>query len=196
MKRIHILLAATFLTGGMSLARADDAPAARQVIQEAIDRVLECMRDGTLSRNDRRQKVLDAVNPLFDYPLMAKLALGRTHWPRFSDAQKETFTDLFVRQLQETYLEKLDLHSDQTVRVVKAEAAKSRVHVLTVVENEGQSFEVVYKLRRTDTGWLVYDVDIEGVSVIASNRSQYEDFLKDKSADELLTAMREQLAQN
>ena len=118
------------------------------------------------------------VNPLFDFKVMARNSLGRKHWVNMTRAQKKEFLDLFVKRLQESYLEKLDLYTDENVVIENATQVKKRIHVLTRLVSKTDKKDMVYKFWKSKRrGWGVYDIVILGVSVVQTYRSQFNGLL-------------------
>jgi phospholipid transport system substrate-binding protein len=106
------------------------------------------------------------------------------------EADSARIIDRFVQRLQESYLEKLDLYTDEEVVVDDAKKEKNRIYVITHLITEDDKMEMVYKFRKTGEGWLVYDIEILGVSIVQTYRSQFAGFLRDHSSEELLERLK------
>ena len=172
-------------------ALADDRSDAQGVVQSTVDRVLAALRNKELAQQARRDKAMEAVNAVFDMPLMAKLTLGPTYWPRLDEGQRKEFVDLFVKKLQDTYQQKVELFSDEKIQFDPPQLVANKVHVNTRVVPKGERIDIKYKLYKSRGGWKVYDVEIQGVSLVSSYRSQYQEILSEGTVDTLLTRMRE-----
>jgi phospholipid transport system substrate-binding protein len=102
------------------------------------------------------------------------------------------FTSLFTAQFQSFYIDKLDLFSDEKVIFKPATVVKKKkVQIPTVLVSKGKEYSILYKMSNTKAGWKIYDIVIEGVSLIHTYRSQYNHILKSGEVDDLLTKMRE-----
>jgi len=168
-------------------AMAQDTEAVKKLSKEKIDIVIGFLQNKSLSKDARNKNIIDTVNPMLDFEQMAKLSLGKKNWVSMTKAQRQKFLDLFVLRLQESYLEKLDLYTDEKVVVEEAKQVKSRIHVITHLISSGDKMEMVYKFYKTKkNGWMVYDVVILGVSVVQTYRSQFSGFLKTGSTEDLL----------
>ena len=129
---------------------------------------------------------------LFDFDRMAKLSLGKKYWKSLSKDGRKEFSRLFVERLKQSYLDKLDLYTDEEVVVDEAkQKKKNRVEVLTYLVSKDDKMEMKYKLYKDKKkGWLVYDVEVLGVSIVQTYRSQFSGYLKKKSMDELMNLLR------
>ena len=148
--------------------------------------IISILQNKNIEQKVKEEKINEIVSPYFDFPLMAKLALGRRHWPTLSTLQQEKFTLLFAERLKTSYRKKVALYKDEKI-IIKPKIQKSKtVYIPTeLVSNEGK-FDILYKIRRVDKGWKIYDVEIEGVSVLLTYRSQFNDILKNGTIEDLL----------
>ncbi len=174
-----------------TVLRADDRQEVGTLIKGTADALTKVFRMEGLSRQDRLAKVIKIVEPIFDYRSMAMLTLGRTNWRRLGDDERTEFCDLFIKQLEHAYFDKSEYLAENDLEIDEAVAVKSKMHVATHVVNDGKRLTVKYKLYKSSGQWMVYDVEVEGVSLISSYRSQYAQILKDGTVADLLEAMRE-----
>ncbi|MHC4740550.1 MAG: Tgt2/MlaC family protein [Planctomycetota bacterium] len=136
---------------------------------------------------ETKAKVVDLiVTPIFDFPLMAKLVLGRKHWPKFDEQQRKKFTKLFTKRLKASYREKISLYTDEKASLKPLQRKKSTVIIPMELISQDQKIERVYKLRKLGKTWRIYDVEIQGVSILLTYRSQFDDVLQKESVEELL----------
>jgi len=174
-------------------ARAGDAEDAAALVRDAVEAVLGCLRDADMAPEAKREKIVGIIEPVFDFALMGKLALGERNWTAMSPSEREEFTALFTRRLKDSYLGKIELFTEGEVVYEPPRAAGNKIHVATRVRSKSDDVKVVYKLyRKGAEGWRGYDFEIEGVSMIASYRSQYAEVLSSGTAKDLLARMREQ----
>jgi len=169
---------------------ADAPDDVRELLKIKIDAVVVLLQDKTVEKTHRNELILDIITPVFDYQTMAKLSLGKKHWPSLSQEQQVTFTDRFSKRLQASYLEKLDLYSDEKVLYGTAQAEGKQVHVPTTLISKGSKIEMLYKFYSSAAGWKIYDVEIGGVSVIQTYRSQFDGVLSAGTIDDLLEKLR------
>lgn len=188
MRYLFSLLLSLLLSATPSLA---EGPAeARELIETKIDAVMLLLQDESLEKTRRDVQILALVAPIFDYPTMAKLSLGKKHWPQLNFGEKATFSDLFIDRLQRSFLEKLDIYTDEKVLYGEPLKKGKKVHVPTTLVSKDSRIEMLYKMYRTAEGWKVYDVEISGVSVIQTYRSQFDGVLSEGSIDDLLEKLK------
>lgn len=171
---------------------ADETQAVKETASEIINRVIDYLRDTSLEKEVRDEKIIATILPIFDFNQMAKLSLGKKNWAHMNEEQRDEFVTLFVGRLQESYLEKLDLYGDEEVVMGTAELVKKRIHVTSRLVSKDDDIEMNYKFYKSKTnGWLVYDIEIMGVSVVQTYRSQFAGMLTEQSVEDLLTKLRE-----
>ncbi|MCG8336854.1 MAG: ABC transporter substrate-binding protein [Proteobacteria bacterium] len=182
-------LVATLLICGLTLTqtvKADDLTDVKQIVAKSIAIVIDLVKDKQIDKATRNQKIIETIEPFFDFEFMAKVCLGKKHWKAMTPAKRKLFVERFVMRLQDSYLEKLDLYTDEEVVVDEAKRVKKRIHVVTHLVSKTDKMEMIYKFRKARTGWLVYDIEILGVSIVQTYRSQFAGFLKQNSIDDLL----------
>ena len=173
-----------------SPTRAEAPDEVRELLKVKIDAVVVLLQDKTTEKTRRNEQILDIIAPIFDYQTMAKLSLGKKHWPSLSQEQQVAFSDLFSKRLQASYLDKLDLYSDEKVLYGAAQAEGKQVHVPTTLISKDSKIEMLYKFYSSAEGWKIYDVEIGGVSVIQTYRSQFDGVLSAGTIDDLLEKLR------
>jgi phospholipid transport system substrate-binding protein len=168
---------------------AGDSPTAKELLKSKIDAVIIVLQNKKLDTQEKKKEVSEIVSPIFDFSLMAKLTLGKKHWPGIAEEKKKKFTDLFVRLLKDFYLEKMNQYSDVKVVYQSPVQVKSKVHIPTEVTSEDTKISMLYKFYQSKDGWKIYDIEVEGVSLIVTYRSQFDNVLRKGSIDELLIKM-------
>ena len=180
-----------FSFGATSLF-ADEVSEIRAMTKEKVDLVIRTLKDSSLSKEEKKQGILKTIDGLFDFSLMARLSLGKKHWKSLSKSGRKEFSKLFVGRLKQSYLDKLDLYTDEEVVVDEAKMTKkNRVEVVTYLVSKDDKKEMTYKLYKTKKkGWMVYDVDVLGVSIVQTYRSQFSGILKKESLEQLMERLR------
>jgi phospholipid transport system substrate-binding protein len=190
MKRISCLLLFFFMLSQGAVADAESE--AEEKLKTSVDKVFTVLSDKELTMDQKKIKVVEITNSVFGYPLMAKLSLGKEHWSQFSPEQRTEFTSLFIKLFQDFYVDKLDLFSDEKVHFQPSVLVnKNKVQIPTVLLSKGKEYSMLYKMSKTKGGWMIYDIEIEGVSLIHTYRSQYNHILESGEIEDLLTKMRE-----
>jgi phospholipid transport system substrate-binding protein len=173
-------------------ALADETDLVKKTAREKINQVVDTIRDKGLDKKTRNEKIIETISPMFDFSQMAKLSMGKKNWQRMNKKQQQEFNKLFVKRLQESYLEKLDLYTDEEVTVDEAKQVKKRIHVTSHLVSKDDKMEMIYKFyKKKNQDWMVYDVKVMGVSIVQTYRSQFAGILKNQSIEDLLKKLRE-----
>ena len=189
MKMRRILCAVVIMLLISQAAWSDDKNAAKELLVSKIDAALAVLKKKDLVQQEKNKKVIKIVEPMFDYNLMAKLTLGRKYWPGLSEKNKEKFTELFVDRLKSTYVDKLSLYTNEKVDYETPVQNGIKIQIPTKVISKDKNFTMLYKLYRSSSGWKIYDIEIEGVSLISTYRSQFNDILSKGTIDDLLSKL-------
>lgn len=191
MRGLHRLWIVVLLAVCIQPVRADDKQEAAKVARDTVEAVLGFLRDADASTQSKYERIMEVIDPVFDFSLMGKLALGRRFWPKLSDEQKQEYSQLFIEQLRKSYYDKIALFSNQKVEYEEPVQVKSKMHVATTIVSKAERHKILYKLYKAGKSWKVYDVEVQGVSIVSSYRAQYAQVLETGTVEELLEKMRE-----
>jgi len=179
------------LTAIIALVTAGTAVAGEPTdqVRRSVDEVLKFVQsqpDGPA----RRTAVRQAANRLFDFEETAKRALG-PHWQQRTPAEREEFVRLFSDLLEAAYVGKIDLYQGEKITYAGEAVDGDQAMVKTrIVTKQGNEVPVDYRLLREKGRWRVYDVIIEGVSLVANYRTQFNKIIQTSSYDDLVKRMR------
>ena len=182
----RILYAVLMLLLISQAAWSNDKNAAKELLVSKIDAALAVLQKKDLVQQEKSKQVIKIVEPIFDYNLMAKLTLGRKYWPGLSEENREKFTKLFVDRLKNTYVDKLSLYTNEKVDYEAPVQEGIKIQIPTKVISKDKKFTMLYKLYRAPSGYKIYDIEIEGVSLISTYRSQFYDILSKGTINDLL----------
>lgn len=166
----YVLLA----VAGIFLATNACAGVTSQV-KKTVDEVVKIVSDKELKKNDtkRRQLLKKSISVIFDYNEMAKRSMGK-HWNQRSATEKKQFTDLFASLLENSYAGKIESYNNEKIVYLKetqdGDYAELKSKVVTAKRDE---YALDYRLLNQHGTWMVYDVVIEGVSLVSNYRSQF-----------------------
>jgi phospholipid transport system substrate-binding protein len=169
---------------------------ARATVQSTADRVLAVLRSG--APLDEKRSRLEAIGmETFDFETVSKLVLAK-YWKQLSPAQQQEFQQEFRKQLAITYGKRIDRYGNEEV-VIVGERTEPRgdvtVQTKVVGSTAANDIKVDYRLRqRPDGSWLFIDVVVEGISIVSSYRSQFQEILSAGGPDRLLGQLREKNA--
>ena len=161
-------------------------------LKGAVERVLKTLDDPALrgNQNDRRAAVRRIANEIFDFSEIAKRSLAR-HWQPLSEAQRTEFVSLFADLLERSYISKIETYGGEKIQYTAERADGDLATVSTrIVTKNGTEVPVDYRLLKRGDRWLVYDVSIEGVSLVSNYRTQFNKIIQTTSYNELVSKLR------
>jgi phospholipid transport system substrate-binding protein len=168
-------------------------------IRQTTDKILsilgnEALRDPSRAK-ERRRLIRSAIDERFDWEEMARRSLA-THWAKRTPEEKKEFVRLFSDLLERAYMSKIEEYSGEKVRyegeVIDGEYAVVKVNIAT---KKSKDIPVEYRLKKERNDWFVYDVSIEGVSLVNNYRTQFNSIILESTYENLVKKMKEKLAQ-
>lgn len=181
--------------GVLMLLTALGAPAApddpQEIVRETTQKVLEALRgEGDTLKDDPKHLhaiIEQLVLPHFDFRQMSQWVLG-PHWRNASAEQRDAFVAQFEDLLVRTYSSALVDYRNQTVNYLPMrERSADEVTVrASIDQGGGPAIPIAYEMHRTDTGWKVYDVAIDGVSLVINYRSSFGQEIRRNGIDGLI----------
>jgi phospholipid transport system substrate-binding protein len=192
-------LSAIMLVVALLVVRVAWAGAPTQLLRVQIDRVIKTLEEPDLKKDgkarERRAAVRRIADDIFDFTETAKRSLGR-HWQGRTAAERKEFVDLFANLLERSYLSKIELYGGEKIAFLGDTIEDDQATVRTrIVTKHGTEVPVDYKMYRQGDRWLVYDVIIEGVSLIANYRTQFNKIIQTSSYQELVRKMKTKQAE-
>jgi phospholipid transport system substrate-binding protein len=189
-----MLLAGGGLLAGMGApaARAEpSADAARSMIETVGNDVLEVLRDGGLSDQQKYERLVTLLNGPIDLDLVARLILGR-HWRTASEPQRTEYIELFRAFALHTLASRLDVYGGQGFEITGAKVVgRDDALVSTRILSDGPPLAVDWRVRQRDDDRMVaIDVIVEGVSLIVTQRSEFGAVIERQGIDGLLSELR------
>ena len=168
-----------------------------EVLKAHIDQVIGILKDpiyqGDVNNEEQREKIWKVIDSVFDFNEMGKRAVA-THWKRFTSPQKKEFSDLFARFLGNTYLGRIQGYQDEEVKYLDEKILTvSKALVKTTIVREDIETPVNYSMRKNSGTWKIYDVRIEGVSMVKNYRAQFSKVLMKKSPTHLIELLKEKI---
>lgn len=163
-------------------------------LKASIDRVLALVQDPALKpaprAEERRQRIRAVANEIFDWQETGKRALAR-HWAARSPKEREEFSALFADLLERSYVGKIEAYSGEKIvygqETVEGDQATVRTRLIT---KSGTEIPIDYRMHQVDGRWRVYDVLIEGVSLVGNYRSQFNRIIQQSGYADLVQRLR------
>ncbi len=191
MVKITVKALALALTFNLALA-VSGAWAAQplQVVKSVIENALNTLNNTSIPESQRRSVVKAMVDRHFDYQEMAKRSLGNT-WRTLSRGQQDEFVRLFAQLLEASYSDKIEKYAKRVkIDYVGESVDGNYAEVRTVVVRPNDRIPLSYRLLNEDGTWKVYDVTIEGVSLVSNYRSQFRRIISESSYASLVQRLR------
>ena len=173
------------------------ASSPKETVQAEVDKVIATLSDQQFKEKPRDfkiEKVGAIIDGIFDYQELSRRTLGR-EWKKMNDGQQKEFVGLFKQLLQNVYADRLLAYSDQKVVFDKETMLKKgRAEVQSYLQtSDGKKIPLFYRLTDKSGSWKVYDVIIEGVSMVKNYRTQFKEILAKDSPDKLLEILRKKV---
>ena len=178
---VQMRLTALFLGGllfFLLLPQANSAVASDPMTQMkcTVEEVMSILQDQDLKQPEawphKKTLIRAAVDYRFDFEEMSKRALAK-NWKKRTDEEKAYFVSLFSKLLENTYIDRVENYAGEKVVFQKQNIKGNKAVVYTIISATNQEIPVIYKLIRQGDDWFVYDVIIEGVSLVRNYRSQF-----------------------
>ncbi|HHW78564.1 MAG TPA: ABC transporter substrate-binding protein [Xanthomonadaceae bacterium] len=200
MKKVLLLGLLMLALGGGAVWAAVRPP--QEIVQDTSARMIDALRANreTLRRDPNRLYGLvdQIVLPNFDFELMSRWVLGRA-WQQATPDQRRHFTEEFRTLLVRTYAKALLEYSDEEIRVLPLPNAAdgNDVTVRTEVRPKtGQPIQINYSMQLKENAWKVYDVIVDGVSLVTNYRSTFASQIRSSGMDAVIADLRQRNAQS
>jgi phospholipid transport system substrate-binding protein len=166
-----------------------------EAIRDAVNQGVEILKNAKLDNQKQRAQVIDRlrqiVYPLFDFNEMAMRSLG-ANWRRINSQQQKEFVSTFTALLEKTYADQIDLYNGQQVVYTGESVDGDYAQVDSrIIDKNGQTYSVAYRLHKVDGKWKIYDVVAENISLVNNYRSQFNRVIARSSFEELLKTMKQ-----
>ncbi len=167
-------------------------------IKQTTDKILSIVKDPALKSpskaQERRRLISKAVDERFDWEEMARRSLGR-YWAQRTAEEKKEFVHLFSELVERTYMGKVEDYSGEKVQyegeTIEGDYAVVKVNIIT---QKNRDISVDYRLQKEGNEWLVYDVSIEGVSLVNNYRTQFNSIILQSSYENLVKRLKAKVA--
>jgi len=166
-------------------------------VKANVNSVLDVLRDpklkGEAGKKVKEQRIEAAAEKLFDFVELSKRTLGM-NWNKFSQEQRKEFVDLYKKILKDAYVDKITAYTNEQVNFAKeVPIADNMVEVQSVVASKGNEVSINYRVMNKGGEWKVYDVVIEGVSLINNYRTQFREILGNNPPETLIDTLRKKV---
>ncbi|MGD9175980.1 MAG: ABC transporter substrate-binding protein, partial [Desulfobacterales bacterium] len=190
MSRKYIRLSVILLAIMLLLPFEVLASGAKDTVEVQINKMLTRMKEPSFKQLTRDAKIVEIqqiINEVFDFNELSRRTLGRD-WKKFSPDQQKEFVSLFEQILQNVYADRILAYTQEKIEFGKeTELKKGRVEVESyIITLDNKRIPIFYRMSNKSGQWRVYDVVIEGISMIKNYRGQFREILKTKKPEDLL----------
>jgi len=195
MERKYIGLSVILLAIILILPYQVFAAGAKETVETRINKILTTMKQPGFKDQPREAQIMEirkVINEVFDYEELSKRTLGR-EWKKFTPAQRTEFINLFSKLLENVYSDRILAYTHEKIEYGKETLLKKgRTEVESyIITVDNKKVPLFYRLIEKNSQWRVYDVVIEGVSMIKNYRGQFRQILAKKKPEDLLQTLRE-----
>jgi len=171
---------------------ASDSPT--EDLKPALTSLVRLLGDESLKgeekKVERRAQIMVAIKKGFDFKEMSRRVLGKT-WRKIDTAEQENFTTIMTKLLENVYVGKLENYSGGDIEYVEETVKGDRAQVTTMIEHNGVKLPVHYIMRKNSEKWVVYDINIEGVSLVRNYQQQFKSILRKENYEGLVKVLEE-----
>ncbi len=184
--------AAVLISGAASIAHGASRGEPMAMVQSTVKQVVEVLKDHSTPQSQRRRLLIQLVAGHFDFADMARSSLG-PHWRELKPEQRQQFVPLFTTFMEDVYLNKLERYSGQKIDFRNETSngpGYSQVDTTVIQSSGGQPIPINYRLKKEGNDWKVYDVTVEGISITANYRNQFNRVMNNQGFETLMSEIR------
>lgn len=196
--RTFVPIFSVLLIMGMSAMAHSTEPL--DALRGPVEQVLSILKDSRDQNGDsksvKRGKIRDITHKIFDYTEMSKRALAR-NWRNFTPRERKEFRDVFAELLENTYIDKIqgEYQDEKVIYLSQELVTAEKALVKTKILRENIDIPVNYSMRMRNETWRIYDVNIEGVSLVKNYRTQFNKILLKESPAQLIERLKKKITQ-
>ena len=164
-----------------------------KIIETRVDRIVKILGGKGLEEGVKVKQLEVAADETFDYVYLSRMTLGR-NWLKLDEGQRSEFVDLYRRLLEKNYMGQLLAYTDEKVVFDRQTMlSDTKAEVDSNVVSSDKKIPITYRLIRRDGDWKVYDLVIEGISLVSNYRTQFNDILSRQTPAEMLAILRKKV---
>jgi phospholipid transport system substrate-binding protein len=169
-----------------------------EAVKAQINKILDVLRDpslkGEAGKKVKREKIRGVSENMFDYAELSRRTLGQ-NWNKLNAGQQKEFMGLYKKLLEDAYADKIITYTDEKVVFSKdSSLTEKTAEVQTTIMTKKADIPINYRVILKGSEWKVYDVVIEGVSLVSNYRNQFSEILSSKPPDGLIDTLRKKVA--
>ena len=189
-----LMVLMVLLSSGRILASENNDPSAQ--LQKSTNEILIILQSEELKspekKDERRQGILTVINKMFDFREMARSSLGQ-NWNNLTAEEQDRFVDLFARLIEQRYIGKIDSYDNQKVIYKDQRIQDNKARIYTAIIDKELEIPIDYSLQMSQGTWLIRDLKIENVSLVANYRRDFNSIIRKEHFAGLVEKITEQL---
>ena len=162
-------------------------------VRNTVDSILDILNEENVFEEkwpEKKEEIVALIKERFDFRELSMRALGK-HWKKRSLEEKDEFITLFQKVLQNTYIDRLKCYSNEKIVFYKQVVKGKKALVYCAFLRKGGEIPMKYRAKKINDSWLIYDIVIEGVSLVSNYRKQFAQIIKKNQYDGLIAKMKE-----
>ena len=189
-----LMVSMVLMNSGRILASENNDPSAQ--LQKSTNEILIILQSEELKspekKDERRQRILTVINKMFDFREMARSSLAQ-NWNDITAEEQDRFVDLFARLIEQRYIGKIDSYDNQKVLYKDQRIQDNKARVYTAIIDKELEIPIDYSLQMSQGTWLIRDLKIENVSLVANYRRDFNSIIRKEHFAGLVEKITEQL---
>jgi len=193
MKKISLILSVLVLSLGIAASAFAGEPQTR--LKNGVDKVIAILSDralkGPAKKNERQAKLRAVADSFFDWRELSRRTVAES-WSKYTPKQQEEFIAAFSELLEKTYIRKIEKYNNEKVNYLREQVDGNHAFISTEVVMKDKKIPLNYVMIKHEQ-WMVYDVVVEGVSLVKNYRSQFHKILSKETPEGLLKRIRDKI---
>lgn len=177
-----------------SVVVSAESPGPTAQLQPTLDKLIKLLADDSLKGDEhksvRREEIMSTISVKFDFREMSKRILSKT-WNSINSEEKDYFTKQMTKLLENNYIGQLENYSGQSIEYNRERIKGEKAQVSTIIMSKGKKYPVHYIMLRDNEKWMVYDINIEGVSLVRNYRAEFKSIVRKEKFEGLIKVLEE-----
>lgn len=194
MKKINAVIISLFFLISVAGVNASAMEEPTKSFSLKIDKVIEILKaqkNSQIEKEKAKKEIWNIVNGVFDFRTISMRTVGRP-WKEFSEQEQADFVDAFSELLGTSYLSRIESYNDETITYLSQEIQEADKAVIkTAIIRKNGNVPLEYNVLKKNSDWFIYDVKVEGISLVKNYRTQFSSFLAKKKPADLIKRLRE-----
>jgi len=172
MKKIILSLFISLLVGTNLIAIEKNK--IKETVNNNVKEILLTLKNDIDNNDLKKEKIILSINRLFDFNLMSRLVVGKKYWKLMDDNQKTLYSKTFKDMIKNFYYRKFKSYTDQKFKIISLKEIKlnKRIQLDSKILESNTNYDIIFKLYNSKGDWRIYDIKIEGVSIVKIYQKQ------------------------